>query len=169
MKKSDVLLRELAKAPSGLVVEIGCLRETVEVDSDGWSTLYLARQCSKDNRPFISVDNNPHNVSIAKAVLEEHGLNPSVVNLKDGTVFLKSLYPERHIAFLYLDSADSPDINFEQYSYANMLPGGIIVIDDVNSYDGNAQGKGTRILEFRKDAEIVETFYGKMAIIREGG
>lgn len=169
MEKKDVLLQELAKAPDGLVVEIGCLRERIKIDSDGWSTLYLAQECSKRKLTFISVDVNEHNVAIAQEVLIQHGLNPSVVSVKDGTKFLQSLYPEKRLAFLYLDSADDPDINFQQYSSANMLPGGIIVVDDCHSYDGNKFGKGTRIIEARPDAEIVENFYGKMAIIREGG
>ncbi len=143
-RKAEVLLKWLAKAPPGPVVELGCTRYDHESESEGFSTFYLAKQCASEGREFRSFDINPNHVLNARRILSDHGLVGTVQALP-GDHAVK-LVPA--IAFLYLDTSDNAGDTMHQYLNADMAPGGIIVIDDCHSYGAGQFGKGTKVIEF---------------------
>jgi predicted O-methyltransferase YrrM len=55
---------------------------------------------------------------------------------------LRSVGP---LALLYLDSSDDPRDTEAQLAAAEMLPGGIVVIDDAQMTGNHAMGKATRV------------------------
>ena len=162
-RKAEVLLKWLAEAPAGPVVEIGCMRYDHELESEGFSTYYLARQCAEEGRDFYSYDINPEHVRNAKNIMGQFGLI-GTVQCMSGTVGLSKV---RGIGFLYLDSSDNPNHTMDQYLIADMAPGGIIVIDDCHSYSAGPYGKGTQVIEsVGLDNLILEVTGGyRMAVI----
>lgn len=142
-RKAALLLRLLAEAPPGPVVEIGCLRHPQEVPSDGHSTLYLARACAEQRRLFASVDRDPLVVDVANRVLAEAGL-PLLAQVADG---VEALGQMGGIALLYLDSSDDPGDTLAQLAAAELLPGAIIVIDDAQPTGVQMLGKATQVVQ----------------------
>jgi len=139
--KAQRLLLSLDMAPPGPVAEVGSARYPTEVDSDGFSTVYLARRCRDEGRLFYSFDKDWEVVKNANAVLQEHGLLPLAV-CDDGAVGLARLAP---LALLYLDGSDDPLEAEAQYRAATFAPGAVVVIDDANSYNGREYGKADRL------------------------
>ena len=164
-KKAKILLESLLFAPSGLICEIGCIREGKEVPEDGFSTYYLAEFAKHNRRPFKSYDICEENVNIANKVLRESNL-PESVYVADGKVILPTLGP---ISFLFLDAHRIPAISFEQYQAAELASNAIVVIDDAQFMDGNQYGKATYcVLVFMKNGikwEIKNTEPGFKMVI----
>jgi predicted O-methyltransferase YrrM len=131
----------LQEAPAGTVCEIGCARHEVEIPSEGSSTLYLSRACVEAQRHFLSCDVDPVAVDVANALLARGGL-PSVVVLADGVELLRSAGP---LALLYLDSSEDPTDAEAQLAAAEMLPGGIVVIDDAQMVGRHVMGRATLV------------------------
>ena len=155
--KAALLLEYLSKAPNGLSVEIGCIREDHEVVEDGFSTPYLAAACESSGREFLSFDVDQGNVSIANRVLESRGLKP-IVRCQDGLEAIKSLGP---ISFLFLDGHRHPKYTVDQYMAAELVPGAVVIIDDCQPIDSFVFGKA-QFVKFLLDSyktpyDIVET------------
>ena len=161
--KASILLKWLAKAPPGPVVEIGCMRYPRETESEGFSTFYLAKQCAAEGRSFTSCDVSQKSVMNARQIMSDHGLLGDV-RLIDGVTGVKSV---QNIAFLYLDSSDVATDTWEQFKAANLAPGAIVVIDDCHPYTPGRYGKGTKVIEMiGEDNVTFESYQGyKMAII----
>jgi predicted O-methyltransferase YrrM len=136
--KAKVLLEAAARAPNGLWVEIGCIREDHEVPQDGFSTFHLAKTAQKRGCRFITIDKGQACTAIATKILSEHELSGEVI-LGDGKDEVKKLGP---ISFLYLDSHRLPIFSAEQFREAELVPGAIVVIDDCHAFDNMAYGKG---------------------------
>lgn len=145
----------LEKAPKGLVVEIGCLREAHERPSDGFSTYYLCRRCLELKVPFKSFDLEPKVVELANEVLRAHDL-PQAVELADGQAILPTLGP---ICCLYLDSSDKPEDTLNQFIAAEFLPGSVVLVDDVQPYFGNRYGKATSLIKHFHEAGLIYKIY----------
>lgn len=141
-KKASRLVTELGKCVDGPVVEIGAMRSTGIIDTDGASTLYLARKCERDGRPFTSFDPDPRIVEIANNVLSDDGLDEIVVQM-NGVEGLKSIGP---VAFLYLDETADPGTAYEQFITAEIIPGGVILVDDVQRLNNSEFGRGDEII-----------------------
>ncbi len=166
-RKATTLLGALAQAADGPVVEIGTIRTAEEVPTEGWSTLHLARACATAGRRFSSFDQNPDAVDLANGILRRRGLVP-VAAVADGVAAIRSAGP---IAMLYLDSSDDPMQTLEQYRAATFVPGAIVVVGDVQEYNGNRLGKATLLAEELGQAgveySIVDTVPGfRMLIAR---
>jgi len=159
-QKAKVLIEAVHLAPTGLIVEIGCIRQDREVPEDGFSTIYLAK-FTHQNTPFYtfrSFDNSESTCIMANRVLGEHDL-PYRVEWQDGKEAVKEVGP---IGFLYLDSHKDPFFSFEQYKAAELVPGAIVAIDDTHRIDQYKFGKATLLIQVfeARDIkfEIVPTF-----------
>jgi predicted O-methyltransferase YrrM len=140
-RKAARVLRALARAPDGPVVEVGCIRHEREVATDGFSTLYLARACAERGRSFASYDLDRAAVERAQAVLKRADL-PGAVRCEDAVPVLRRGPP---LAFLYLDSSDVPADSMAQFLAAPLLPGALLAVDDAQAYGGHALGKATEV------------------------
>lgn len=164
-RKAQLLLQSLYGAPKGAVAEIGCLRARTEVPSDGHSTLYLARECLSQGRDFTSVDLDPVVVDVANEVLREAGL-PMLARVADGVEALRCCGA---LAMLYLDSSDDPSDTLQQLTAAELLPGGVVVVDDAQPAGANPFGKATLVVEHcgrrGQPFEIVQTEPGFAALV----
>jgi predicted O-methyltransferase YrrM len=164
-RKAQLLLDMVARAPRGLVVEVGCLRQVHEVATDGFSTWYLARRCLDLGLDFRSCDLDPTHAALANEVLQAAGLAPCVM-VGDGSAILKALGP---VSLLYLDSSDDPRDTLDQYEVATLMPGAIVVVDDAQAYASNRLGKATllaeRLTEDRIPFDLVPTEPGFLALV----
>lgn len=164
-RKAQLLLRLLSDAPEGAVCEVGCARHEIEIPSDGFSTAYLSQACVEAKRAFFSCDLDPVAVDVANAMLARRGL-PTRVVVADGLEVLRSAGP---LALLYLDSSDDPRDTEAQLAAAEILPGGIVVIDDAQMTGRNAMGKATLVGDYfaRRGLplEIVQTEPGFAAMV----
>lgn len=164
-RKAQLLLRLLAEAPAGTVAEVGCARHEIEIPSDGFSTLYLSRACVVSGRRFLSCDHDPVAVDVANAVLARNGL-PTAVVASDGVEMLRWAGP---LALLYLDSSDDPNDTEAQLAAAEILPGGIVAIDDSHMAGRHAMGKATCVGNYfaRRGLpfEIIQTEPGFAAMV----
>lgn len=142
-RKASTLLAALDALPKGsVVVEIGTIRQDHDVPSDGFSTYYLAKRAVERDWEFHSVTNEPENTATARRVIDAGvGLHTA-----DGAEWLGEF--TKPINALYLDGAASPEEAMEQYWAANLAPGAIIAIDDVQNIDYEYErGKGTLLLD----------------------
>jgi len=159
--KADLLLKLLSMAPEGPIVEIGCIRNAIEVVEDGFSTYYIAKFAEQHGKTFVSCDVEPTAVNIANNILSEHGLHP-IVKLIDGKIILSTI--NEPIAFLFLDSHKNPFFSFEQFKAANLRDGAIVAVDDAQQIENWEFGKATFIKmmldKFGHEYSIVDTCPG---------
>lgn len=171
--KAKRLLWAFNGLPDGAtVVEIGCVRMDMEVNSEGFSTVYLAKRAKERNWKFFSVDIDPNAVTRARRQTEHL---PVSVQQADGATWLEVFNLE--IDGLYLDGAAEPIQAVEQYFAAELAEKAVIVIDDVQGIKGEdgspdlKDGKGTALLGIlKKDGWRVRTYDTeegyKMAVAR---
>lgn len=150
--KAHTLLYGCQIAPKGgAFVEIGCIREEHEVPTDGYSTVYLARQAQEEGRPFYSVDLFHENVDKARKALVREGLEKAELVCCDGRAFLEQWDVETRgkIDLLYLDSHREPQYSYDQFFAAQdkLASGAVVAIDDAHEYDGFKFGKATDLIE----------------------
>lgn len=159
--KAKLLLDLASKAPQGLIVEIGCIRDEKEVFEDGFSTPYFAQFAQNNGYQFLSFDIEPKCVEIANRVLKNYGL-ATHAEIGDGKDVLKNL--TLPISFLFLDSHRHPDFSFQQLLNAELEPGAIVAVDDAQPIDNYEFGKAHFIKQVLDTKEypysIVDTFPG---------
>jgi len=164
-RKAQLLLQLLATAPPGDVAEVGCLRSSVEVASDGNSTAYLAKACRDQGRRFSSCDRDPVAVDVANSVLVRSGLKAAAV-VAEGSEHLRG---RGALAMLYLDSSDDPRDTLSQLACAELAPGGVVAIDDAQFTDAGPFGKATLVVQHCTKrcvpVEIVATEPGFLAAV----
>jgi predicted O-methyltransferase YrrM len=167
-RKAEILLNALEQAPEGLIVEVGCIREEIEVPTDGYSTYHLAKAAKEKGRKFLSFDIEPKNVEIGNRVLKNAGLHSeeSFVQQADGKIMLPTLGP---ISFLYLDSHRLPIVSAAQYIVVELAPNAVIAIDDAHEFDEYKYGKATILIDifekFNIKYEIFDTEPGFKMVI----
>lgn len=150
-RKAETLLEATRKAPTGLWIEIGCIRENHEVPTDGFSTIYLAREAISRGCAFISIDKDPNIALMANKTLIAHRL-PAFVRAVDGKEFLQGI--DDPISFLYFDSHRLPIFTTEQYIESHLASGAVIAVDDCHSFDNNKYGKGTHLVDIFEKQKI---------------
>lgn len=164
-RKAQLLLDCLKRAPRGPVAEIGSVRCPEEVDTDGFSTIYLARACEADDRTFHSFDVDHAAVDNANTLLRAHDLR-EVASIGDGLCAMWAMPP---MAMLYLDSHALARYTTDQFCAAKILPGGIVVIDDAHEFNGQKHGKATGVVPICEalgfDVEFVPTEFGYTAAV----
>jgi predicted O-methyltransferase YrrM len=157
--KANVLMFAAQQAPpGGTAVEIGCIRESIEVPQDGFSTVYLAIHCEEHNVPFYSVDIFYENIDKARSALDSNKLYKAELICCDGKDFLQqwNIYDRGLISFLYLDSHRDPQYSLDQFLAARdkLAPDAIVAIDDAHVYDGFDYGKATYLIDLFKKENI---------------
>lgn len=157
-QKAHTLLYACQIAPKGgALVEIGCIREEHEVPTDGYSTVYLARQAEEEGHPFYSVDLFHENIDKARRVLNREGLEKAELVCCDGKAFLEQWDVEERgrISLLYLDSHREPRYSHDQFIAVRdkLAPGAVVAIDDAHEYDGHAYGKATDLVKFFEEED----------------
>lgn len=152
-RKASTLIDAFAGLPRGsLIVEIGCVRFSREIPSDGYSTVHLAQAAGDRGWRMESIDIDPQAVRNARALLHHRRLDDVCrVTNADGAEWLRT-HNRKPIHGLYLDGAADPAQAVEQYEAANLAPDAVIVIDDIQPIKlapGNAldRGKGDLLLD----------------------
>lgn len=141
-RKAECLLQAASRLRKGAtVVEIGCLRSTHEVPTDGHSTVYLADAAIEHGWTFHSVDCDENAVRIAQEVTN----GGVTLHLADGEAWLYEF--QRKIDLLYLDGSASAKEALRQYEAAQLKPNATVVIDDVQQIGSQKRGKGDTLLD----------------------
>ena len=150
-----LMINELTKKTSPLIVETGCSRIPNNFDGDGMSTLIFDSFVSECGGECYSVDINKSHVEFAQRYTRN-------VNIKvqDSVKFLYELNKNlqnrnRKVDLLYLDSFDFDESNTHPSSFHHMkeltviwpsLTNDTIIAVDDNFEDG--KGKGQYVREF---------------------
>lgn len=149
-RKAAILVKLINSSIPGPAVEIGSIRKATEDFEEGFSTVYLARECKKTWRKFISVEIEERTAAMANAVLKSFQL-PECVQCANGNQVLLELPP---IAFLYLDSSRFPEDTLCQLINATLLPGATVAIDDAHKFDGHEWGKAQFVVDHLKSLNM---------------
>lgn len=129
-----------------IVVELGCIRYSDEVASDGWSTVYLASRAEERGWEFHSIDIDPQALQMATAMLLKNGLTEASLHHADATEWLLGF--SGVIDCLYMDGPDDPNANLSQLIAAYDRLRYLVIVDDTQEYGGNRWGKGSMTLPF---------------------
>lgn len=146
--KAERLLAAFDHLPAGaVIVEIGCVRTSQEVPSDGYSTVYLAEAAQEKDWAFYSIDSDPAAVANARTLTEDL---PVSVQQADGATWLAGFVIP--ISGLYLDGAADAAQAVDQYDAASLADDAMIVIDDIqpiheDHHDPLERGKGDLLLD----------------------
>lgn len=141
-EKAKRLLWAFRGLPKGsTIVEIGCVRRENEVPSDGYSTVYLAREAVTRGWIFHSIDIDQTSVSIARGLVSDY---PTVVHKGEGARTLKRL--DLLVSGLYLDGSADPGEALKQYRAARLAPRAVVVIDDAQRLHGRDFGKAADLV-----------------------
>lgn len=155
----QLMVDEMLKIGSPLIVETGCARQENNFNGDGMSTLIWDAVATRTNGRVLSVDINQSNVDFAKSKVSDH----TEVFCSDSVSWLqqterKLFETNTKIDLLYLDSYDFDAHNphpsslhhiFELLSIKNALrPGTLVAVDDNWVTDGVQVGKGTYVAQW---------------------
>lgn len=151
--KAERLLAAAEGLPEGaILVEIGCIRTSSEMASEGWSTVYLAHAAKEHGWEFHSVDSDGRAITSAHAATGSEGVT---LHPADGAAWL-ALF-DGVIDFLYLDGSADASEAVMQYLAAPLAWGATVVVDDVQPIGAQQQGKGDALLDLlAKDGYRVE-------------
>lgn len=141
--KAKVIINNALESPPGKWVEVGCIRFSKEIPTDGYSTYYLAKEAVKNNVSFFSFDIDEERVKKANEHLKDKLLGP-VVECQNGSDAVGQM---GSISFLYLDGGNNPAEIFKQYLAASLVPGGRVVVDDCQKRGCDKYGKGSILIE----------------------
>jgi hypothetical protein len=122
-----------ARLGHGLIVaETGCIRSIdppVE-DSDGWSTLHIARWVASHPGSFLhSIELHPDNVIKAGRILGEKGIPADLFDFYQGES-VDGLQQLDRIDFAYLDTSDDLAHGLAEFEIAEEKNAQMIVMDD---------------------------------------
>jgi caffeoyl-CoA O-methyltransferase len=134
-----------ASAPQGQWLELGT--------SGGYSTLWLSLACKHLNKKIITFEQDKQKIDLAKKIFSSAGLD-NTIELVPGNL-LNHLAFYKDIAFCFLDTSN------EIYSYCyeiiipNLLPGGILLADNVISHQADLQSFVDRALTDKRVNSVV--------------
>lgn len=143
------LLDELLTYPDlpKRIVEIGCVRFTTEIPSDGFSTVYIARWAISNGYRFVSVDRSEQSINIARHILQEELRQPTIDLVhEDGETFLAQW--KEPIACVYLDGPDDPSVILRQLQAAEDQLAYMVIIDDTQKMGSHEFGKGSLVIPY---------------------
>ncbi|HKY78757.1 MAG TPA: class I SAM-dependent methyltransferase [Anaerolineales bacterium] len=130
-----------ASAPHGPVVEIGT--------SGGYSSLWLAQACRQRGDKLTTYELLPEKVDLARETFAEAHIEDRV-DLVHGDARSK-LRDYEEIAFCFLDAEKEMYAEFYDLVVPRLLPGGILVVDNVISHQADLQ---SFVDKARKDKAI---------------
>jgi predicted O-methyltransferase YrrM len=153
MYKHDILLDVIKKQKPHNIVEIGT--QFYPYDSDqgklwGSMTYHFAKWANGNGAKFYTIDIDPEHIYYAMQNIHY----PISGLVGDGAKILAEL--KIWIDFLYLDSADEPEISLEQFKTAEpyLTDKAIVTMDDI--FDWGPQydkklGKGTLVIPYAQE------------------
>ena len=162
-----LMISELAKKTSPLIIETGCSRTPNNFDGDGMSTLIFDSFVSEHGGECYSVDINRSHVEFA----QRHTRNVNI-KVQDSVKFLYELNKNlqnrnRKVDLLYLDSYDFDESNTHLSSFHHikelMVIWPSLVKDTVIAVDDNfenGKGKGQYVREFLSNIGIEPIYSG---------
>ena len=109
-----------AGAPPGRIIEIGT--------SAGYSTLWLALACRRQQRAITTFETSPAKIVLARETFRVTGLGDIVDLVEDDA--LKHLPGVRGIAFCFLDAEKELYAPCYEAVVPNLVPGGLLVADN---------------------------------------
>jgi predicted O-methyltransferase YrrM len=113
-----------ASTPAGTYIEIGT--------SGGYSTLWLALACRQLGREIVTFEILKEKVAIAKETFHEAGVE-DFVELIHGDA-REYLHEYKDVSFCFLDAEKEVYQECYELVVPNMIPGGILVADNVISH-----------------------------------
>ena len=138
-----VLLAHLKPLSDPIVVETGCIRSPDDWGA-GYFGYWMGYFLSQHGGQLHSVDNTPKNAAFARDVCRDM---PVKVHVADSVTWLQRY--RGSLDLLYLDSLDTTHpqhaehaLREAQAGWEKLSPGGLLVIDDTISRDGQVVGKG---------------------------
>ncbi len=145
--KARVLRQSLKMVPDPkIMVEVGCIRIPIDSASEGFSTMYLAREAKRLGARFFTVDIDQSNLRMAAGLMLGEGLDPVLV-WGDGLEFLDRV--PLKIDFLHLDGSE-PVSTFDQFRAAEskLDPYAVVCVDDCHTYGDWEYGKGDLLIPY---------------------
>jgi caffeoyl-CoA O-methyltransferase len=135
-----------AGAPAGRLLEIGT--------SGGYSTLWLSLACLKTKRRIVTFEISDEKIRLARQTFRSAGIE-SIVDLVEGDA-RKHLGAHKRVSFCFLDAEKRHYLHYYNLVVPNMVPGGLLVVDNVMSHQEAAAPMVKRALKDRRvDALIV--------------
>ena len=135
-----------ASAPDGEYIEIGT--------SGGYSTLWLSLACKEKSRRITTFEVSEAKVRLARETFRSAGVE-NLVDLVEGDA-RERLKAHKRVAFCFLDAEKHHYLDCYNLVVPNMVPGGLLVVDNVISHR-EATGPMVRkaLKDGRMDAMIV--------------
>ncbi len=145
-------------APDGRIIEIGT--------SGGYSTLWLCLACSDRGRHITTFEILPEKVTLAKQTFDLAKVS-DMVDLVPGDAL--SYLPDcKDIAFCFLDAEKEVYQQCYDIVVPNMVPGGILVADNVISHETILKPMVEGVLtDTRVDALVVPIGSGVLLCIKQ--
>ncbi len=144
-------------APDGRIIEIGT--------SGGYSTLWLSLACSERGRRITTFEVLPEKAALAKQTFDLAKVS-GMVDLVQGDAL--SYLPDcKDIAFCFLDAEKEIYQQCYDIVVPNMVPGGLLVADNVISHETILKPMVERVLaDTRVDALVVPIGSGLLLCVK---
>jgi caffeoyl-CoA O-methyltransferase len=142
-----------ASSPEGTWLEIGT--------SGGYSALWLALACRHVGRKLVTFEVLEPKIKLAKETLKAAGVE-DVVELVQGDA-REQLTGYRNVSFCFLDAEKDQYLDCYEKVIPNMVPGGLLVADNVTSHQEQLREMVERVLsDDRVDALVVPIESGEL-------
>lgn len=135
-----------ASAPDGKYLEIGT--------SGGYSTLWFSLACLESKHRIITFEISDEKIRLARETFRSAGIE-NIVDLVEGDA-RKHLKAYKDVSFCFLDAEKHHYLDCYNLVVPNMVPGGLLVVDNVISHREAAGPMVRKALKDRRvDALIV--------------
>ncbi len=142
-----------ASSPEGIWLEIGT--------SGGYSALWLALACRHVGRKVVTFEVLEEKVHLARETIEVAGV-ADVVELVPGDA-REHLEKCQSVSFCFLDAEKDQYLDCYEKVIPNMVPGGLLVADNVTSHKEQLREMVDRVLsDDRVDALVVPIESGEL-------
>src|SRR3990167_9813971 len=147
--KASFLIDALGQKKQPIMLEVGCIRVAEEVETDGWSTVYLGREADKREGYLFSCDVTEDAVAVATEVVKNLHIRRVKVEQGNAAVLLAN-WKYSKLDLLYLDGSDNPYDTLRQAKLAlpHLVSDAVVVIDDVQPIGQHYLGKGEMAIPY---------------------
>ncbi len=146
-----------ASSPKGIWLEIGT--------SGGYSTLWLALACRQMGRKLVTFEVLEEKVRLARETIKVAGIE-DVVELVPGDA-REHLEKYRNVSFCFLDAEKEYYLDCYEKVVPNMVPGGLLVADNVISHQDQLKTMVDRALTDRRMDALVVPFKSGELVCRK--